>query len=338
MLRPALLFTALLLAAAGPAWAAAEAREQSIGVLEAASSGGSGLRVWINDGKSDRVTLGDPVVFHFRAESDGYLTALYLDGHGVATLLFPTADPTASRIHAGEERSFPPAQADWQLEAQLPLGRETLFALLTPEPLTSADLGVELPAGELLVVDADKVPDLARHIAARMQKLPAGSLVTARADQIVLAPTLVPEGPQVVATRSAPQYTKDQIVSYFTTRHRSITRPKLDLNIKFDFASARLTESAKRDLDEVGKALEDGRLSTNHFVLAGHTDDVGGEEYNEKLSIERAQAARAYLLESSGVDPSRLETEGFGESKPLVPGESEEARALNRRVVLEMVR
>jgi outer membrane protein OmpA-like peptidoglycan-associated protein len=339
MLRKAALWAFVIgsLAAGRGLAAAPEAREEALEVL-AATGGASGLRVWVNDGSEDRVKLGDRVVFHFAAESDGYLTALYLDGHGVATLLFPTSDPAASRLRAGEERSFPPAQADWELQAQLPLGRETIFALLTTEPITAEDLGVAIPTGELLVVDADGVPDLAQHIAARAGRMPAGSVATARAEQIVVAPLVVAEASPQTATRSVPQYTKDQIVSYFTTRHRSIRRPKLDLNIKFDFNSANLTESAKRDLDEVGKALVDGRLSTNQFVLAGHTDDVGTEAYNEELSQERARAARTYLVKSYEVDPKRLATTGFGESQPLVPGESEEARAMNRRVVLEMVR
>jgi outer membrane protein OmpA-like peptidoglycan-associated protein len=318
--------------------AATEARSRTVEILEtvtAAESGG--LRVWSNDGSQERVSLGDEVVFHFRSESDGYLTALYLDGHGVATLLFPSSDIEAGRIRAGEDKRFPPENAGWELRAQLPLGRETLFAVLTPEPIPPEALGVEIPSGELLVLDADRAPDLAASLAAWLGSRPSGAVATARADQLVL-PRALEADAAPASTRSAPQYTKEEIVSYFTRRHRSITRPKLDLNIHFDFNSARLTPSARRDLDEVGKALADGTLNTRRFVLEGHTDDVGSTEYNEKLSVARANAARDYLVETHGVDASRLATRGLGESQPLVPGTSEEARALNRRVVLEMAR
>ena len=329
---------ALLLLALAPGAVAAEGREEALRILESAGASGPGLRVWVNDGTQDRVALSDNVVFHFRSESDGYLTALYLDGHGVATLLFPTSDPAASRIRAGQERTFPPAGASWQLEAQLPLGRETIFALVTPEPLSAEDLGIEIPAGELLVVDAGGVPALATSIASRVGRMQPGSVTVARAEQIVVASKPVAGAQAVALTRSAPQYTKEQIVAYFTTRHRSITRPKLDLNIKFDFNSANLTDDAKRDLDEVGKALVDGSLRTNRFMLAGHTDDVGDVVYNAELSEQRAGAARAYLVETFELDPTRIDTSGMGESQPLVPGTGDNARAMNRRVVLELLR
>jgi outer membrane protein OmpA-like peptidoglycan-associated protein len=318
-----------------------QTRQQTLETLEALSGSDAGkLRVWINDGDQEQVTLGDRVVFRFRSESDGYLTAVYLDGHGVATLLYPNTDSEAGRIRAGQEKTFPPAGASWELQAQLPLGRETLIAVLTPEPITAGDLGVRLPPGELLVVDAGDAPALAKSIASRADAQPAGSVSVARAEQVIMPSLLMLAGaePMPGTTRSAPQYTKRQIVDYFSTRHRSITRPKLDLQIQFDTDSARLTPSARRDLDEVGKALADGKLSSSHFLLGGHTDDVGEPEYNDSLSVKRANAARQYLVETHQVDPERLESKGFGEAQPLVPGTSEAARAVNRRVVLEMLR
>ncbi len=65
---------------------------------------------------------------------------------------------------------------------------------------------------------------------------------------------------------------------------------------------------------------------------------MGGVDYNAELSVERAGAARAYLVKTYQVEPSRIDTSGLGESQPLVPGTGDEARAMNRRVVLEMLR
>ncbi|HJN74323.1 MAG TPA: OmpA family protein [Myxococcota bacterium] len=83
-------------------------------------------------------------------------------------------------------------------------------------------------------------------------------------------------------------------------------------------------------LDEVVETM------LNHPELAlveiqGHTDDQGDEEYNLDLSMRRAKSVRSYLVQS-GVEESRLMAQGYGESQPLQPGTSEEARAANRRV------
>ena len=64
--------------------------------------------------------------------------------------------------------------------------------------------------------------------------------------------------------------------------------------------------------------------------LAGHTDNVGSEAYNLKLSDERAQTVRQALIEQ-GISPERMASKGYGSSKPLVANDSEEHRAKNRR-------
>ena len=67
--------------------------------------------------------------------------------------------------------------------------------------------------------------------------------------------------------------------------------------------------------------------------IGAHTDDVGGDDYNIKLSIRRAQSVVIYL-NKKGIKNIRFEAKGFGKSKPLSPNDSDESRALNRRVEL----
>jgi outer membrane protein OmpA-like peptidoglycan-associated protein len=64
--------------------------------------------------------------------------------------------------------------------------------------------------------------------------------------------------------------------------------------------------------------------------LAGHTDNVGSEAYNLKLSDERAQSVRQALIEQ-GIDPNRMISKGYGSSKPIVPNDNDDNRAKNRR-------
>jgi outer membrane protein OmpA-like peptidoglycan-associated protein len=104
--------------------------------------------------------------------------------------------------------------------------------------------------------------------------------------------------------------------------------------LKFEFDKAELRPEDKELLSRIAGILmtsQDYTLSVN-----GHTDDVGSDEYNKKLSERRAQAVRDYLVKA-GLSPDILSVEGHGKSLPLVRGGSETARAKNRRVELGIV-
>ena len=90
----------------------------------------------------------------------------------------------------------------------------------------------------------------------------------------------------------------------------------LMLRIEFGFDSAVLTGSAMRDLDAVGAALNDPVLQSARLTLEGHTDATGGADYNLRLSQQRAEAVRAYLI-LRGVSSDRLGAAGFGEYRLL---------------------
>ena len=93
------------------------------------------------------------------------------------------------------------------------------------------------------------------------------------------------------------------------------TRPRIDLEIKFDFNSANIAQSAIPDMNSLGKALSDSALKGSTFVLAGHTDAVGGEEFNQDLSNRRADAVKRYLMDKFGLAPEHLVTAGYGKSR-----------------------
>jgi outer membrane protein OmpA-like peptidoglycan-associated protein len=105
-------------------------------------------------------------------------------------------------------------------------------------------------------------------------------------------------------------------------------------SIKFDFDKADLRPENRELLSRIAGIL----LSSPDFTVGvnGHTDDVGTEEYNQKLSERRAQAVRDYLVEA-GLSPEILTVTGWGKSNPRVQGRSSEARAKNRRVELAIV-
>jgi outer membrane protein OmpA-like peptidoglycan-associated protein len=99
----------------------------------------------------------------------------------------------------------------------------------------------------------------------------------------------------------------------------------------FHLNSAELTEPSKDRLSEIAKALNSQQLFAQCFQVAGHTCDLGDDEYNMNLSMERAQVVKSFLV-SLGVDESRLVTTGFGETSPIVANDSEDLRQRNRRV------
>jgi outer membrane protein OmpA-like peptidoglycan-associated protein len=104
--------------------------------------------------------------------------------------------------------------------------------------------------------------------------------------------------------------------------------------LKFDFDKAEIRPENRELLSRIAGILmtsKDYTLSVN-----GHTDDVGSHEYNQKLSERRAQAVYDYLVEA-GLPPEILSVKGWGKTKPLVEGTSDEARAKNRRVELGLV-
>ena len=106
--------------------------------------------------------------------------------------------------------------------------------------------------------------------------------------------------------------------------------PSLDLEVNFEYASARLSADARIVLDSLGQALNDPALSASHIRIAGHTDAKGADAYNVKLSRQRAQSVADYLSRQHGIDAGRLSVEGLGRSQLLDPTHPESA--VNRRV------
>lgn len=106
-------------------------------------------------------------------------------------------------------------------------------------------------------------------------------------------------------------------------------------NITFETNSAELNKSSFVELNHVIELMRQN--PTMVIEIAAHTDDVGSDKYNLKLSERRAQGVINYL-KNNGIVNERFEAKGFGKSKPLTPNSNEESRAINRRVELTILR
>lgn len=104
----------------------------------------------------------------------------------------------------------------------------------------------------------------------------------------------------------------------------------IDLEVNFEYNSAQLTTDAQLNLKRLGQALNSAELSSQRFKITGHTDAVGGEDYNRALSERRALSVRDYLVQKNRIDAGRLEVEGKGHSELADP--KNPASAINRRV------
>jgi OOP family OmpA-OmpF porin len=102
----------------------------------------------------------------------------------------------------------------------------------------------------------------------------------------------------------------------------------------FDFDQAIVKPDGKAALDDLLAKLQG--MNTEVMIAVGHTDSIGANAYNDKLSLRRADAVQSYLV-SKGLDPARLYTEGKGEAQAVADNSTDEGRAKNRRVTIEVV-
>jgi len=97
------------------------------------------------------------------------------------------------------------------------------------------------------------------------------------------------------------------------------TKPKIDLEIHFDYNSADISRESTQAVQELGKALSNASLKGSTFVVAGHTDAQGGEAYNQDLSERRADTIKKYLTDKYGLAGANLVTVGYGKTQPKDP-------------------
>lgn len=102
----------------------------------------------------------------------------------------------------------------------------------------------------------------------------------------------------------------------------------------FDFDKAVLKPEGRAKLDDLVSKIQGINLEV--IIAVGHTDAVGGDTYNQKLSVKRSEAVKAYLV-SKGIEKNRVYTEGKGEKQPVADNKTAEGRAKNRRVEIEVV-
>src|SRR5215472_1991568 len=108
------------------------------------------------------------------------------------------------------------------------------------------------------------------------------------------------------------------------------TKPKIDLEIHFDFNSADISKESMPSVQALGDALSDPKLRGSTFVVAGHTDGVGGDAFNQDLSERRADTIKHYLVNHYHIASGDLVTVGYGKTK--LKNTADPNDGVNRRV------
>ena len=108
----------------------------------------------------------------------------------------------------------------------------------------------------------------------------------------------------------------------------------LAADVLFDFDKAVLKNEGKSKLDDLATKVK--AINLEVVIAIGHTDSIGSDAYNQKLSVRRSESVKAYLV-SKGVEPNRIYTEGKGEKQPVASNKTADGRQKNRRVEIEVI-
>jgi len=147
-------------------------------------------------------------------------------------------------------------------------------------------------------------------------------------DRLAQIPIKIQSSGQIIGAESI---TRSLTAKPIRTRGLSVqarAEPHIDIQIRFDFDSARLRAGADEQLDEIAQALKHETLNDRHIVIEGHTDSTGTATYNRKLSIKRSATVRLELM-GRGIEGHRLSALGFGETMPLADNATEDGQARN---------
>lgn len=209
-------------------------------------------------------------------------------------------------------------------ESQITIVRGTVMDAITLEPLGNVPVEIYDNLMGMMVASFESNSETGKY----MVSLPSGKNYgfSAKAkDYLYHSENLI-----IPPATTVQEYTLDMLLHKVKVGSKIILK-----NIFFDFDKASLRLESTAELDRLTKMLND--IPTLKIEISGHTDNFGSDEYNEKLSGDRAKSVVDYLIDE-GIDSNRLSSVGYGESQPIATNETDEGRQLNRRTEFKVLR
>lgn len=191
------------------------------------------------------------------------------------------------------------------------------------------------------------VEDIARSMAVPVRDWSGGAAIAyTESERGGLYPDELPDRDAAYVPDPAPAETAPVIVPAVAASTEEMARTietsegdeakGLNMAVEFDVDSAVIRPESRDDLVKLAEALRDQRFEGRSFLIRGHTDAQASEDYNLKLSRERAAAVKRFLVEEGRVEAPRILTQGFGEYDPIAPNDTPQGRQLNRRVEIRL--
>ena len=160
-----------------------------------------------------------------------------------------------------------------------------------------------------------------------------GAIVAPRAAAPAPAPAAAP-APAPRAAAAAPAPAPAPAAARAAPPPAAATKVTYAADTFFDFDKSVLKADGKAKLDDLAGKVK--AINLEVIIAVGHTDATGSDAYNQKLSVKRADAVKAYLI-TKGIEKNRVYTEGKGEKQPVADNKTDAGRSKNRRVEIEVV-
>jgi OmpA family/Domain of unknown function (DUF4384) len=272
------------------------------------------LRASLEPAGTIQVQQGGKLQVRVAADNDADVLLVLVTSDSKARVFVPHRERTEDRVSPGTEMMIPDLLSGETLYANMPVGAASVYVIASSEALMPSTAGSDPAKWVPLSEIQDRL----------------GTAVKSGHD-IRMAVTRLPVG---IASPSIGEFVStEDFVQFYGVGTRGLNGAERGFAVQFVFNSADLTDWGRRQLDAVGNGMKDLRLASDRFMIEGHTDDVGTDEYNLRLSERRAQAVAQYLS-GLGVNRGRLKEAGVGKAGPSASGSTEQARAANRRVVI----